>query len=172
MNDEQLRALLRLKRFERPPAGYYEDLLAGIRQRMDERNRSVFRVALDRIQTAFSAHSMGPFQFAGAMACLLMVGLAAIHAIFPVSTPAAGTLVAEAHGTGSVPPRGQMPQPGITAPTSLANQSSPSAGGTLADPAGQNPALLQQHKARTLPVRSTRYVIDPRPASYEPAFSF
>jgi hypothetical protein len=157
MNDEQLRALLRLKRFEQPPEGYYGDLLARIhdRQRNELLRRSVFQIALDRIQTLFSTHSMSPVQFAGAMACLLLGGIATIQTVFPDPAPQ--------RTTASLRPM---------APTSaLQTASARNAGQDSADPhAFSNEQFLRQNRVRTLPVR--RYVIDPRPASYEPSFSF
>jgi hypothetical protein len=157
MNDEQLRALLRLKRFEQPPEGYYGDLLARIhdRQRNELLRRSVFQIALDRIQTLFSTHSMSPVQFAGAMACLLLGGIATIQTAFPDPAPARTMAAA------------RPPSQSSAFQTAAAR----TAGQHSADPhALSNEQFLRQNRARTVPVR--RYVIDPRPASYEPSFSF
>jgi hypothetical protein len=157
MNDEQLRALLRLKRFEQPPEGYYGDLLARIhdRQRNELLRRSVFQIALDRIQTLFSTHSMSPVQFAGAMACLLLGGIATIQTAFPDPSPTRTMAAA------------RPPLQSSAFQTAAAR----TPGQHSADPhALSNEQFLRQSRARTVPVR--RYVIDPRPASYEPSFSF
>jgi hypothetical protein len=164
MNDDQLRALLRLKRFEQPPEGYYQDLLAKIheRQRNELLRQSVFRIALDRIQTAFSTHSMSTMQFAGAMACLLVGGVTLIQTTFPDPTT---------HRPLTAQQSAHLFNPkGATQTRSPLQTGSPRGSEDLV--ARSSELLLRENRARTVPVRATRYVIDPRPASYEPSFSF
>src|SRR6186997_3403250 len=85
MTEEQLTALLRLKRYEQPPPAYFERLLDDIhrRQRTELLRRPLWRIAVERAQTFFSEHSMGGLSFSGAMATLLVVGLTTIGLLTP-----------------------------------------------------------------------------------------
>src|SRR5258708_24577790 len=87
MTDEQLSALLRLKRHEQPPAGYFDRLLQEVhrRQRAELLQRPLWKIALERWQTYFGEHSMGPFAYAGAMAAVLLAG--AIGVTFLTANP-------------------------------------------------------------------------------------
>jgi hypothetical protein len=80
MTEEQLSALLRLKRFEQPPPQYFDQLLQDIhrRQRAELLRRPLWKIAAERIQTFFSEHSMGHLSYAGALASVMIVGVGAI----------------------------------------------------------------------------------------------
>jgi hypothetical protein len=80
MNEEQLSALLRIKRFEQPPPQYFDRLLQDIhrRQRTELLRRPLWKIAAERMQTFFSEHSMGHLSYAGALAGVLVVGVAGI----------------------------------------------------------------------------------------------
>jgi hypothetical protein len=163
MTEEQLSALLRLKRYEQPPAEYFDQLLRDIhqRQRAELLRRPLWRIALDRLQTLFSEHSMGSLSYAGAMAAVLVVGVGAIGLL----TPGSGGK----HGAGS----------GLTASVQAQPQPQPPAAPekllTLQEPApspklGSGFPMTQPGLAPVQP--QPRYVIDARPVSYEPSSSF
>src|ERR1700761_6064684 len=80
MTEEQLSALLRIKRFEQPPPQYFDRLLQDIhrRQRAELLRRPLWKIAAERVQTFFSEHSMGHLSYAGALASVLVVGIAGI----------------------------------------------------------------------------------------------
>ena len=80
MTEEQLSALLRIKRFEQPPPQYFDRLLQDIhrRQRAELLRRPLWKIAAERVQTFFSEHSMGHLSYAGALASVMVVGVGAI----------------------------------------------------------------------------------------------
>src|SRR5471030_154741 len=80
MTDEQLSALLRIKRFEQPPPQYFDRLLQDLhrRQRAELLHRPLWKIAVERVQTFFSEHSMGHLSYAGALASVLVVGVTTI----------------------------------------------------------------------------------------------
>jgi hypothetical protein len=87
MTEEQLTALLRLKRYEQPPPDYFDRLLQDIqrRQREDLVQWPLWKIAMERVQTFFSEHSVGHLSAAGTLAVALLVGAVVIWLI-PAST--------------------------------------------------------------------------------------
>jgi hypothetical protein len=165
MTDEQLSALLRIKRFEQPPPQYFDGLLKDLhrRQRSELLRRPLWKIAAERVQTFFSEHSMGHLSYAGALASVLVVGVTTIGLV----TSGGGiTNSAVAARTGK--------KGGFIAQQTIA-------------PSEDKLLTLQTAKARTLfdsqPLSiarpgfepaglQPRYIIDARPASYEPSSSF
>ena len=154
MTEEQLSALLRLKRYEQPPAGYFDRLLQDVhrRQRTELLRRPLWKIALERVHVFFSEHSMGHLTYAGSMATLLVAGVAAIRLM-----------------TGGEVQRNPQVA-AIALPSTVASDRSIK----LEVPA---PAL----QTRTFPVAQVeptavasppRYIIDARPVSYEPSRNF
>jgi hypothetical protein len=149
-------ALLRLKRYEQPPPGYFDQLLRDIhrRQRAELLRRPLWKIALDRLQTYFSEHSMGGLSYAGAMAGVMLVGIAGIGLMTPgMENASPGEVrIAEAK---PVPSGGALltlrPQP-VTL-------------------GARQPAAPQLSRAEQTQ-RPPRYVIDARPVSYDRPSSF
>lgn len=175
--DQKLTALLRLKRYEQPPAGYYEKLLQDIhrRQRSELLRKPLWAIGIERIQTFFSAHSMGNFSFAGAMAVVALAGLLGINMIGgapefaapPVALakvtnrPAAVAELSEAHSS----PQSFSLQDAPVAVTAPADEEA--LGNARLVPASISPRATVMHQPR--------YVIDTRPVSVEASkvsFSF
>jgi hypothetical protein len=160
MTDEQLTALLRLKRFEQPPDGYFDRLVADIhrRQRAELLQRPLWKIALERVHTLFSEHSIGNLSYAGALAAALVVA-AFLMTIATPSKPAIGPS-AIAKIPDKVPAITKAPsQPGSL----LTLTSEPMPAMTL------EPSRIPT--GRTIIVNGPRYVIDARPVSYEPESS-
>lgn len=156
MNDEQLSALLRLKRYEQPPPAYFDRLLRDIhiRQRAELLQRPLWKIAIERMQTYFSEHSMGSLSYAGAMASVLVVGVVTI---------------------GLMKPPGQIErtQQGLTAKAAPAPTSrllTLQEATTL--PRLAEPSLQFGPSGVDSATHQPRYVIDARPVSYEPSSSF
>ena len=153
MTEEQLTALLRIKRFEQPPPQYFDRLLDNIhrRQREELLQRPLWRIAVERVQTFFSEHSMGNVSYAGAMATVMLVGAGAIAVMMPVENEK-HSLVAVAtpaqQKTGSVLTLQSRPYTAPALPVAFEAQFSPT--------------------GRTQIAKDRRYIIDARPASYDP----
>jgi hypothetical protein len=157
MTEEQLSALLRLKRFEQPPPQYFDQLLKDIhqRQRAELLRRPLWKIAAERVQTFFSEHSMGHLSYAGALASVLIVGVAAIGLMTSGGTVpvTAGTQVAANNVPAKVPAEHAR----------LVNlQTTAKAGPILGSQ--PLPTIATQGGSGT-----PRYVIDARPVSYEPS---
>ena len=152
MTDEQLSALLRVKRYEQPPAQYFDRLLQDIhrRQRAELLQLPLWKIAVERLQTFFSEHSMGHLSYAGALASVLVVGIAAIGFITPGGSIERTSPVQVA---ANIPEKLSI-QPDKT-PSTLGSASLQTAQPAL-DYVGHQP----------------RYVMDARPVSYEPSSSF
>lgn len=164
MTEEQLSALLRLKRYEKPPEGYFEQLLEDIhrRQRAELLQRSVWRIAIDRVQAFFAQPAVGTWGYAGAVATVLVGGVFTLLQMQPVENESASRAIAQTSPASQLAP--------ATSPTSR-----------ILSLDGSAPALAPVSQAQEFPTtrsrssftaHAPRYVIDARPASYEPSFNF
>lgn len=146
LTESQLQALLRLKRHEQPPAGYYENLLDRVhrRQREEMLRRPAWQIAIERIRAFFAPLNMD-WRQAGAMAAILVVGIFAIRVAIP-ERPADAGQVAVA-GQASLPPT----KPNIT----------------LQPASAQGIAEQQPPPVQRYPGAPVRFIIDTQPVSYE-----
>lgn len=165
MHDPRVSALLRIKRFEQPPPGYFDQLLNDVhrRQRSELLRRPLWKIAIERTQVFFSEHSMGNLSYAGAMALLLVVGVAGIGLMTPseVGQNKAGEQIAKAEPVPPVAPIAPVDQ--ATNRMMVLGPQGSTALTTLGSPRTESSAPG---------ISAPRYIIDARPASYEPAFSF
>ena len=159
MTEAQLSALLRLKRYEQPPAQYFDQLLRDIqrRQRSELLHRPLWKIAAERVQTFFSEHSMGHLSYAGAMAAVLIVGVGAIGLMTPGgnSGPAAPVVAAAEKN-----------------PAPIAEEKILSLQASAAAPRLGAPALSTTPPGFAPVVHQPRYIMDARPVSYEPSSAF
>lgn len=148
LSETQLQALLRIKRYEQPPPGYFSELLDRVhrRQREEMLRRPVWHIALERIRAFFAPMHMD-WSHAGAMAALLVAGIFAIRVAIPERTSA----LAQSADT--------------YAGTHLSASTSPML--TL-QPAGA-PSVAAQGDRRVPrdPDAPVRFIIDTQPVSYE-----
>jgi hypothetical protein len=159
MTDDQLSALLRVKRHEQPPPGYYDELLRNVhrRQREDMLRQPLWRIALERMQTFFGEHSMGPLSYASAMAAIVVAGVL-------------GVSMLESGGPSLVAAGDATPTPSAThEPTP---PEAPTRNLRLAQ-APIRPLLKEIPVSLSQTQSAPRYVIDTRPpASPQQTFSF
>ena len=162
MTEDQLRALLRLKRYEQPPDGYFDRLLEDIhhRQRTELLRRPLWKIALERVQTFFGEHSMGGLSYAGAMAAVVVCGLGAVRMLIPGNVPVSAAAPALAEVAPAAPRS-------VSTPVNLLalDHSAPPL----------EHAKFQTVQPRVGTTRQPRYIIDSRPSSYEAttvSFSF
>lgn len=93
LNEKQLQALLRLKRYEQPPPGYFDDLLSNIqkRQREEMLRRPAWRLAIERVKTLLESFRVD-WRYVGTMAGILLTGIGLIqiampkHAVAPMAS--------------------------------------------------------------------------------------
>jgi hypothetical protein len=165
MTEEQLSALLRLKRFEQPPPGYFDQLLRDVqrRQRADLIRSPLWKLALERMQTFFGEHSMSPARYAGAMATIAILGIGAIRLAFPNGMNPAQ------QKTGGELARNEPAPTVVPAPNRILNLQPPLTSGDRVMANWEDPRPTVQPGQ---PTHSRRYIIDARPVSYEPSFSF
>jgi hypothetical protein len=165
---QKLSALLRLKRYEQPPPGYFDKLLQDVhrRQRGDVLRRPAWKLLLERVQTFFSEHSMGYGAYAGAATAVVVAGLALFGSSFsdkPGMRAGGPSVVAHAK---PVDLRSNRP----TNETILALDGTRVAMANLPeiDSSVANARLFPSRISRGIvPGRKPRYVIDAQPVSYE-----
>jgi hypothetical protein len=148
LSETQLQALLRIKRYEQPPPGYFTGLLDRVQRRQREEllRRPAWHIALERVRAFFAPMHLD-WSHAGAMAALLVAGIFAIRVAIPerASGPAQSS--------------------GAFAGSPLAAASGPVL--TL-QPAGA-PSVATQDDRRVPrdPDAPVRFIIDTQPVSYE-----
>ncbi len=147
LDENQLQALLRLKRYENPPPGYFDGLLDRVhrRQREEMLRRPAWQIALERIRAFFAPLQMG-WRQAGSMAAVLIVGILAIRVAIPERT-AAPVQVADVVANSNLP----ASAPSITL--------RPEDAQPLTEPANRT--------ASRGPDAPVRFIIDTQPVSYE-----
>ena len=190
-DNDTVSKLLRLKRYEQPPPEYFENFLREFhhRQRAELLRRPAWRMALDRAQAVvegwFANFTPAQLSYAGAsFAVLAVAGFMTVslleHPGTTVRTLALGPKLnsiivpTRTEAVASVPPAGQSPvaAPRETAMLQLVNARGDSGDFTL-DPQIRFPAPVQPQVVQsTVANRHPRYVLDARPVSYEPPFSF
>ena len=162
---KDLQALLRLKRYEAPPAEYFEDFLYEFhrRQRAELLRRPLWRLALDRLEGALPTFTPARYAYVGSCAVAAVVAVAASgHILIREPHTARGSslaLVSNAHAAN--------PQANYNAIPRLAlhdNRASVRLPELNFDQPRQYTAAAQR--------AHPRYVLDTQPVSYEPSSSF
>jgi hypothetical protein len=168
-NDNEIAKLLRLKRYEQPPPGYFENFLHEFhrRQRDELLREPLWRICLDRghdfmLRLNLPALTSYPVAVTAVLVCAAVISLKLYQ------TPAPASLAAQDRSVSN----GQPLQVFAT-PTNNAD-----AEWTLASPAATRffsaPSLRNPTESAFTHTRATppRYVLDSVPVSYETTFKF
>ena len=162
LNEEQIGKLLRLKKYEQPPPGYFDNFLHEFhrRQRDELLKEPVWRIALQRAQDFLFRLNIPGLASYPALAMALVI-CAAVISLKVYQTPETVKVAA------------QNSVPVVATTTSL-----PAAQWSLSNPVTTRdlgPSLVRTVKdsSKTHRVAAPpRYVLDSTPVSYEPAFRF
>jgi hypothetical protein len=161
-DDKDIATLLRLKRHEQPPPGYYENFLHEFhrRQRAELLKQPLWRLALQRAQDFMFQLNVSTFaSYQTALAAVVVC--AAVLSLKVYQTPETTSNFA------TITPHRQTPLPvSVPVDATWSLSSSPinarSLGSTSMRTANDS---IQTHRSATPP----RYVLDSTPVSYEPA---
>ncbi len=160
-DDSEIGKLLRLKKYEQPPPGYFEDFLHEFhrRQRDELLREPVWRIALQRAQDFMfrlnvPTLSSAPVAVAAMLVCAAIISLKVYEAPqTPVATQSSVAISAPA-----------------ASQTSWSLSASPTSSRELDSAIFRNvKASSHTHRAVAAP---PRYVLDSTPVSYEPALRF
>jgi hypothetical protein len=156
-NDNEIGRLLRLKKFEQPPPGYFENFLHEFhrRQRDELLRQPLWKIAIERAQDF-----------------MLRLNVARL-ASYPVAAAAvlvcAAVLSLKVYQTPSTPSIAQIQSTvPVQSDWNLAEDPSPVSGVMVAQPRPALNANLSTHRKSAPP----RYVLDSMPVSYESTLRF
>jgi hypothetical protein len=159
LNENEIGKLLRLKKFEQPLPGYFDNFLHEFhrRQRDELLRQPLWRVCLERLQDSmfrlnFPTLASYPTAVAAVLVCAAVISLKVYQ------TPDT-TNVAVAENTSF--------HTSVAADQGL-SLGTPVATHGLGSPLMRNTETARTHRAAAPP----RYVLDSMPVSYEPAFRF
>jgi hypothetical protein len=159
-DDKEIATLLRLKRHEQPPPGYFEDFLHEFhrRQRDDLLRQPLWRICLDRAQDFFVRLNLsGTGSYSTAAAAVLVC--AAVISLKIYQQPPTATVAARSEPTFSAPAN-------VDAVWTLASPVAERVFSTK--PLRNSSRSAQTHRTSAPP----RYVLDSVPVSYETTVRF
>ena len=158
-NDNEITKLLRLKKYEQPPAGYFENFLHEFhrRQRDELLRQPLWRICVDRTRDFVVSFNLSTLTSYPAAVTAVLV-CAAVLTLRIYQTPAPATVAVENH-------------PVLAVPANADDE------WTLASPVATrvfNTRSLRNitDSARTHRSGTPRYVLDSVPVSYETTFKF
>ena len=168
LDDDTLSKLLKVKRYERPPQGYFEQFLRDFqeRQRSEMLRRSTWRLALDRLATRLGGllpgapeWTLSQIGYAGASVGVLVV--ATVFTINMLQYP--GGRHAGQIASTSTP----LMEP-VTSTASYPSEDR----FTLNTQFRLPEVSLHDHGPAPVSHHQPRYILDTRPVSYEPPYRF
>jgi len=160
LSEEQIGKLLRLKKYEQPPPGYFEDFLHEFhrRQRDELLREPIWRIALQRTQDFLFRLNIPGLASYPALATALVI-CAAVISLKVYQTPE----------TVNVAAQNRAPVVATTTATLPDSQWSLSSPVTTRD---LGPSLVRTSSKTHRVAAPPRYVLDSTPVSYEAAFRF
>jgi hypothetical protein len=164
-NDNEIAKLLRLKRYEQPPPGYFENFLHEFhrRQRDELLRQPLWRICVDRARDFVLGMNLSTLTSYPAAVTTMLV-CAAVISFKIYQTPQPATFVRQDRPSQSR--QVFAPPPSTEAEWTLA---SPATTRFFSAPTLRNSTeSAQTHRAATPP----RYVLDSVPVSYETTFKF
>jgi hypothetical protein len=163
--EEDIATLLRLKRHEQPPPGYFDNFLHEFhrRQRAELLRQPAWRVALQRVEDFMLQLSVPTLTSAPAAAAAVVI-LAAVLTLKVSQAPDAGNTGTVAVAQQNVP---------ATVVTSVADDSWSLSTPVATRDLGATPFRMTTDSASSRGTTATpRYVLDSTPVSYEVALRF
>ena len=162
LSEEQIGKLLRLKKFEQPPPGYFEDFLHEFhrRQRDELLKEPVWRIALQRTQDFLFRLNIPGVASYPALATALVI-FAAIISLKVYQTPETVNVAA------------QTRMPAVATTTTVADSNWSLSNPVTTRDLGPSLVRTVKESSKTHRVAAPpRYVLDSTPVSYEAAFRF
>ncbi|HEY5036091.1 MAG TPA: hypothetical protein VII74_03055 [Chthoniobacterales bacterium] len=164
-DDNEIGKLLRLKKYEQPPPGYFEDFLHEFhrRQRDELLRQPLWSVAWQRISDSFFRFNIPSLtSYPAAVAAVLIC--AAVVSLKIYQAPAPDSFAVSQTEATALPVASNSPADDFTlsSPVTFATRS------LRPDLSRQLEESASTHRAQTPP----RYVLDRLPVSYEPSFNF
>lgn len=103
--NESVSRLLRLKRYEQPPPGYFEDFLAEFqsRQRAEVIQRPLWAIAWDRVARFLAPPTLPRLAMAGSFAAVVLASTVLIEPEMEVASPMEKTSFSLAASAPSLP---------------------------------------------------------------------
>ncbi len=172
-DDDTLQKLLRLKRHEQPPPEYFEKFLREFqfRQRSEMLRRPAWRIAIDRLEALLSHLTFSRLSYAGASAAVLLVAGGVTFDMLQ-HPGGEGRALVVAQNINGVGVSNMSNTPGFSnaslAPALVSTADQFSLSPQIRVPGAFPNDAIQPEQTRLHP----RYVLDSRPVSYEPPFSF
>jgi hypothetical protein len=157
-NDTEIARLLRLKRYEQPPPGYFENFLHEFHrhQRNELLRQPLWRICLERAQNFMSQLDMRSLaSYPTAVAAILVC--AAIFSLKVNQQPETARVATQSPLTLSMPVNAEQWELGSPVGTKIFRT----------QPVGSFRESAQTHRAAP-----PRYILDSVPVSYEPTFRF
>ena len=176
LDEQMLSQLLRLKRFEQPPPGYFDDFLREFqtRQRMELIRRPAWSIAMDRLEAIwFHYFTLTRFAYATAsLAVLCVAGALTSNMLrYPGSSVRTSAQILAANAANVANVAAHVP-PAAMQVASAAPRVHTTINSTLSPQIRIPDGLLDASVTPVANGQHPRYILDTRPVSYEPPFSF